>query len=30
MNRQEADEEAAKLDTVDLYYAVKYACLHDR
>jgi hypothetical protein len=29
MSREEADAEVAKYDTYDLYYAVKYACLHD-
>jgi hypothetical protein len=29
MTREEADAELAKYGPEDLYYAVKYACLHD-
>ena len=29
MTREEADEAVAKYDCIDLYHAVKHACLHD-
>jgi hypothetical protein len=29
MTREEADDELAKYGPEDLYYAIKYACLHD-